>query len=292
MKFNKNELVKSPMNYIGGKYKLLPQILERFPNKISMLYDVFGGGGSISLNTKAGYIYYNDIVNYVSDMFSSLQNETIESSLYKIHKVINTYKLSKTNLEGFLKLREDYNKDNKSWEMFYILMCHSFNNQYRFNNKHEYNSSFGKYKSLYSSTTEAKFKAFLEQLHSLDITFSSKDFREIDFSNADKNDLIYLDPPYLITTGNYNDGKRGFKGWNEQDEKELLELCDKLDKQGTRFALSNVFDCKGKSNDILKKWSDKYNLAYIQANYGNCNYHAKDKSKDSTVEVLITNYKY
>ena len=65
-----------------------------------------------------------------------------------------------------------------------------------------------------------------------------------------------------------------------------------LDKQGTRFALSNVFKCKGKSNDILKKWSNNYNLAYINADYNNCNYQAKDKSKGNTIEVLITNYKY
>ena len=292
IEFVKENLIKSPMNYIGGKYKLLPQILERFPDKINMFYDVFGGGGSVSLNTKSEYIYYNDIVNYVGSMFSDLQDETIESALDKIHKVMNKYELSKTNLEGFLKLREDYNNSSKSWEMFYILMCHSFNNQYRFNNKHEYNSSFGKYKSCYSNITEAKFIAFLKQLHNLDITFGSKDFRDVDFLDADKNDLVYFDPPYLITTGNYNDGKRGFKGWNEQDEKDLLNICDDLNKQGTRFALSNVFECKGKSNDILKEWSDKYNLAYIQSNYGNCNYHAKDKSKDSTVEVLITNYTY
>jgi DNA adenine methylase Dam len=290
MKNNKTELVKSPMNYTGGKFKLLPQLLDRFPNKISMLYDVFGGGGNISLNIKAEHVYYNDIVNYVSTMFSDLQDETIESALNKIRNVINKYELSIKNLEGFLKLRADYNKGNKTWEMFYMLVCHSFNYQYRFNNNHEYNSSFGKDRSCYSTTTEKKFISFLERLHNLDITFDSKDFREIDFSDADENDLVYFDPPYLITCGNYNDGKRGFKGWNERDEKDLLDLCDRLDKQGTRFALSNVFDCKGKSNDILKKWAKKYNINYINADYGNCNYHAKDKSKDSTVEVLITNY--
>jgi DNA adenine methylase Dam len=278
------------MNYIGGKYKLLSQIFERFPNRINVFYDIFGGGGSVSLNIKAEHVYYNDIVNYVSNMFYDLQNETIESALPKIHKVIDTYKLSKSNLEGFLKLRQDYNNGNKSWEMFYVLTCFSFNNQYRFNNNHEYNSSFGKHKSLYSNTTEEKFKTFLKRLHSIDIVFDTKDFREVNFSDANSNDLIYFDPPYLITTGNYNDGKRGFKGWNEQDERDLLELCDKLNRQETRFALSNVFECKGKSNDLLKKWSNNYNTNYIESDYGNCNYQAKDKSKNSTVEVLITNY--
>jgi len=292
MKFKKEEFIKSPFNYIGGKYKILPQLLERFPNKINVFYDVFGGGGSLSLNVKAEHIYYNDIVSYIGDMFSILQDESIETSLEKIHRIINTYDLSKNNLEGFNKLREDYNKGNKSWDMFYMLVCHSFNYQYRFNNKHEYNSSFGKNRSFYSETTEGKFIKFMERLHKLDIVFDNKDFRDIDFSDVNKDDLIYFDPPYLITTGNYNDGKRGFKGWNEDDERDLLSLCDMLDEQGTRFALSNVFECKGKSNNILKKWSNNYNLAYINSDYNNCNYQAKDKSKGNTVEVLITNYKY
>ena len=171
-----------------------------------------------------------------------------------------------------------------------MLVCHSFNYQFRFNNNHDYNSSFGANRSWYSPTTEDKFKAFLERLHNIDIVFDSKDFREVDYSDADENDLIYFDPPYLITTGNYNDGKRGFKGWSVSDENDLLDLCDALNSQGARFALSNVFECKGKSNDVLKKWSNNYTTHYIDSNYGNCNYHAKDKSKDTTIEVLITNY--
>lgn len=287
---NDTKLVKSPMNYISGKYKLLPQLLELFPKKINMLYDVFGGRGSISLNVKANHVYYNDIVNYVPEMFSALQNETVESALDKIHKVINKYSLSITNLDGFNKCRADYNNGDNSWEMFYMLVSHSFNYQYRFNNKHEYNSSFGNNRSCYSEATEKKFKLFLNRLNNLDIVFNSKDFREIDFSDADENDLVYFDPPYLITTGNYNDGKRGFKGWNENDELDLLRLCNSLHNQNARFALSNVFECKGKSNDILKSWSDKYHVTYLNADYGNCNYQAKDKSKNSTIEVLITNY--
>ena len=290
MEFRKEELVKSPLNYTGGKFKLLPQLLERFPNKINMFYDVFGGGGSVSLNTNAEHIYYNDIVNYIGSMFSDLQEEETDTAINKIHKIIDTYELSRTNLEGFNKLREDYNKGNKSWDMFYTLMCYSFNYQYRFNNKHEYNSSFGNNRSCYSKTTEDKFIKFMERLHKIDIVFDNKDFRDVDFSEANENDLVYFDPPYLITTGNYNDGKRGFKGWNENDERDLLDLCDRLDKQGTRFALSNVLENKGKSNDILKEWSKKYNIHYVNNTYGNCNYQAKDKSKNSAVEVLITNY--
>ena len=45
------------MNYIVGKYKLLNQILPLFPKDISMFYDVFGGGGSLSLNVNSDFVY-------------------------------------------------------------------------------------------------------------------------------------------------------------------------------------------------------------------------------------------
>ena len=39
----KNEYIKSPLNYTGGKYKLLPQIIPIFPSDINTFVDLFGG---------------------------------------------------------------------------------------------------------------------------------------------------------------------------------------------------------------------------------------------------------
>lgn len=56
-----------------------------------------------------------------------------------------------------------------------------------------------------------------------------------------------------------------------------------------RFALSNILESKGKSNDALKEWAKKYRVIYLDCDHSNCSYHRKDKiSKD--VEVLIVNY--
>lgn len=70
------EFIKSPMNYIGGKYKLLTQILSLFPSKINKFYDVFGGGANLSLNVDSEYVYYNDIVPYVSEVLKGMSETT------------------------------------------------------------------------------------------------------------------------------------------------------------------------------------------------------------------------
>ena len=285
-----NSLIKSPFNYIGGKYKLLPQLLTLFPTNINNFYDVFGGGGSVSLNVNAKHIHYNDIIPHISDVFKSIKNMSAEDCVSEIKSTIDYYNLSKTNEEGFKKLRSDYNNGDKSWVKFYTLMCYSFNSQFRFNNNQEYNSSFGRYKSCFSNVTEDKVVKCIERLNEIDIKFTNNDFMDLDFSKLDNQDFVYFDPPYLITCGNYNDGKRGFKGWTKEDDESLMSLCDMLNKKGIKFALSNVLEHKGKTNEILKEWSKKYNVVHLNNSYENCNYHAKDKSKNSTDEVLIINY--
>ena len=108
----------------------------------------------------------------------------------------------------------------------------------------------------------------------------------MDLSTLTEEDLVYCDPPYLITCASYNEQD----GWNETKERELLSLLDELDERGIKFALSNVLENKGKTNEILKEWSKKYTIHHLNNTYGNCNYHAKDKSSNTTDEVLITNY--
>lgn len=71
----------------------------------------------------------------------------------------------------------------------------------------------------------------------------------------------------------------------EEHEKSLLELLDKLNDKGVKFALSNNLKY---NNPLLKEWAKKYKIYYLNGNYNNCNYQKIDKSKD--VEVLIVNY--
>lgn len=54
------KFVKSPMNYTGGKYKLLNQIMPLFPSEIDIFYDLFAGGLDVSINIESKKIIAND----------------------------------------------------------------------------------------------------------------------------------------------------------------------------------------------------------------------------------------
>ena len=104
----KEKYIKSPLNYVGGKYKLLKEILPLFPNDIDVFVDLFGGGFNVGINTTANKVVYNDLENHVVELLKYLKDNDIDKLLSEIDSLIEKYKLSKENAEGFNQLREYY----------------------------------------------------------------------------------------------------------------------------------------------------------------------------------------
>ena len=286
-----NNYIKSPMNYTGGKYKLLPQILPLFPTEINTFVDLFTGGGNIAVNVNANKIIANDFEPHIIDIYKTFQKYEIEELIKTIELAIQRFGLTIENADNFNNFRTYYNKhieDGYSFIMpimLYVLICYSFNHQFRFNSKGEFNMPFGKNRSQWNDTMKKNLINFHKAITEKNIIFTNNDFNELKIDKLSSNDFVYCDPPYLITCATYNEKD----GWNETCEKNLLELLDKLNSQNVKFALSNVLFSKGKTNDILLEWSKKYNVHHLDYTYQNCNYHTKDKESKPD-EVLITNY--
>ena len=64
----KKNYIKSPMNYTGGKFKLMPQIEPLFPANTNMFVDLFAGGGNVAVNVNANKIIANDYDKHVVDI--------------------------------------------------------------------------------------------------------------------------------------------------------------------------------------------------------------------------------
>jgi len=280
--------IKSPLNYTGGKHKLLPKIFPAFVENPRRFVDLFAGGFNVGINAEADEIYCNDHITYIIELYKFLRDTPLNETKDKIYQRIKEFALSDTNEDGYKKFRSSYNQQPSSLDLF-ILTCYAFNHQIRFNSKHEFNTPFGRERSSYNESIERNLTMFCRALQEKNIIFGTKDFTAFNFDDFDDRDFIYCDPPYLISTGSYNDGKRGFKDWTEKEERELLGLLDRIHEAGVKFALSNVFYHKGCSNNLLIEWSEKYKVLFLDKTYSNCSYHFKDR-ETKTVEVLITNY--
>ena len=277
-------MIKSPLNYIGGKYRLLPQILPLFPEEINTFVDLFAGGLDVSLNVHANRIICNDINYYVIGLFKYFKHNTIDTVMDDVHRTIREYCLTKENGEGYYALREEYNRTHSSLLLF-LLICYGFNHQLRYNNNGEFNNPFGKDRSSYNANTEKNLRQMHEKLQNIELLTGN--FRDFNTEFMGAGDFLYADPPYLISCGSYNDGKRGFEGWKENDDLALYEKLDDLNDRNIRFALSNVIRHKGVENNSLIEWANRYHTHYLNASYANSNYQAR---ASETVEVLITNY--
>lgn len=299
--------IASPLNYTGGKLKLLPQILPLFPKKIETFVDLFCGGCNVGVNVNAEKIFCNDSNEKLIEFFNYLKNTDYKAFFRQISKVIEEFHLSNTaengysfygcnssaglssyNREHFLVLRENFNslqtKDSYYFAKFYILIVYAFNNQIRFNSKGFYNLPVGK--RDFNKRMSEKLETFMSSI--ANIEFTSKDFKEFKTEILTQNDFVYADPPYLITCASYNE----LDGWNENNEIDLLKMLDKLNERKLRFALSNVLSAKGKVNNILDSWLNKnpeYKCYHLNFDYKNSSYHKTERINKAD-EVLITNY--
>lgn len=270
---------------------MLPQILPLFPKRIRTFIDLFCGGANVGMNVKSKKVVFNDNLSYLIDLYRAFQTIPKAEILQHIENRISDLALSMTNEEGYLALRNLYNNQRNPLDLF-VLIAYSFNHQIRFNNSHLFNNPFGRDRSSFNNRMRSNLIDFLDKLAVSDASFSCGSFDGFDLSELTEEDFLYCDPPYLITTGTYNDGKRGFSGWNEGEERKLLSLLKTVDENGLRFALSNVLIHKGKTNDILIEWvnENKYNVFHLNKDYSNSNYHTIDRGKTASDEVLITNY--
>lgn len=302
---NKNKAFRSPLFYVGDKYKLYPKISKYFPKTINRFIEPFTGGGSVFLNVNANEYLLNDIDSNVIEIHNFLEEQAKNPDLFfnNVFKIIQEYKLShsyikdivpqelrdkwkktyyaKFNKEGFNKLKKDYNsgKANSTLHL-YVLLIYGFNRMLRFNSKGEYNLPVGNVD--FNKNTLTALNNYFDLIKKKNTTFYNLDFFDF-FKNItfQENDFIYLDPPYLITFSEYN------KLWNQETEERLLKLLEYLDKQNINFAISNVTHYKGKVNEQFIKWSKNHFSFDVKSNY--ISYH--DNSNKEFKEVLITNYK-
>ena len=226
------EIIQSPLNYIGGKYKLLPQILPLFPKDTGLFVDLLCGGCNVGINQKSSRVIFNDRDEKLTALYETFKQMDEEDIFSYIEKTIAHYCLSRTgeygydrygcssnsglgkyNKEKYLQMREDFNKKSPSdpdyYLMMYVLIIFSFNNQIRFNQAGEFNLPVGK--RDFNPRMEKKLFKFIRRIHNMDYTFTNMDFRDFPLDSLEKDSFIYADPPYLITCATYNERD----GWGE-----------------------------------------------------------------------------
>lgn len=270
--------MKTPLGlipYTGNKEKLLPEISRYFPEDTKRFIDAFCGGLSVSLFV-SGVVVANDYEKRLIDAYRELQ--TLETPIAEIDSIIKTHNLSRENKEAYIQFRELYNKSiEKDPLWLFVLIQHSFSNVCRFNRKGEFNANFGK--RTFNDNAKARVNNFKRETQGDRITFTSGRYDEIEIRDGD---FVYLDPPYFITSAEYN------KFWSDKEEVKFYEWVEGLHAKGIKFGLSNVTHHKDQVNHYLLDFISRNNFEVIELNKTYCLDRSGGKSS-STKEVYITN---
>ena len=295
--------IRSPFFYVGDKFKLVPQLKGNFPKDIERFIEPFCGGGSVFLNTNASKYLLNDIDVYMIKLHKFLISHSKQSSSFwrDLKEQIEHYNLSATflgrnvpdiyreqykktyfakyNKDAYIKIREDFNADKSNMMLLYILLIYGFNRMLRFNSRGEFNLPVGNVD--FNKNVVNALDNYFSYVKNKEIELFSMDFQDfIEKVQPTSHDLVYLDPPYLITFSEYN------KLWNEDSEIRLINYLDVLNKEGIRFAVSNVLWHRKRYNGTFNEWAQKYNIVKIKSNY--ISFH--DNTEKDSFEVLVKNY--
>ena len=162
----------------------------------------------------------------------------------------------------------------------------------RFNQKFEYNQTFGK--RTFNPSTEKKLNDYFNHIYQYKnkINFSSEHFLNF---NIKESSMIYIDPPYgriQDSFGNIQNKQISEAGYNcyfkKEDDIALYNYILNLDKQGHSFMVSGLLEHNGDKSWMMNKLlNDGFKCEYLNFNY---NKVSKLKDDKKSIEVIIMNY--
>lgn len=183
-----------------------------------------------------------------------------------MRQIEKKFGLEIANSESYNNARDYYNSlplSKRDPKLLYTIILYGFQQQIRFNSNHNFNNPVGM--RWFNDKVLEKMISFSRVLKENEYQFVSCDFTDL-LANIDSETFVYMDPPYRLTLGSYNDGKRGFTGWDEKSEMALFSFADKLNEKGVRFMISYVVEHKGEINLEIMNWIKNRNYALIELN--------------------------
>jgi len=222
---------KPILKWAGGKTQLLNELKSYFPKSYGKYIEPFFGGGALFFDTYPK----NAVISDINPELISLYQQISENP----DAVISWLSSWENTSETFYSVRSlDRSSllpaEAAARTIYLNRTC--FNGLYRVNKRGQFNVPFGRYKNP-NICNEAAIYAASQALQGVDIVLG--DYKTVLSENAEKGDLIFLDPPYLPVS-EYADFKRYTKEqFYEEDHRELASEVERLHEIGCHVVLTN-----------------------------------------------------
>lgn len=195
------------IKWSGSKRSQAKEILEYFPNKINTYYEPFCGGCSVlrrllDSNISVDNYVISDLNNDLINLWLEIKNNpnNVSEHYRKLWTELNKDNDIQRKKEYFEMIRKRYN-DFKNPLDFMFIMRTTTNGMPRYNKKGEFNNSFHVTRNgIIPDSLDKIIKEWNQKLNRSNISFICCSYEDI---NTNKNDFLYLDPPYANTKGMY-----------------------------------------------------------------------------------------
>lgn len=270
------------LKWVGGKGRLLDQLLPLFPDTFEAYYEPFFGGGAafFALAPVTGQI--NDVNKALMGSYVNVRDNT--------EKVIKSLKILEEEYRAlsdddrqtyYYERRTEYNSINPSSIRKTVLLIFlnktCFNGLYRENRKGDFNVPCGKYANP-TICDEDTLRAVSKMLQY--VTITSMTYAEA-VKNAKSGDFVYLDPPYYPLNPTSSFTSYSVDGFTEQNQRQLKELFDDLTKRGVKAVLSNS------DTPFIRELYKGYRQEFILAGRA---INAVGAKRGKISEIVVLNY--
>ena len=275
-----NPFVAKPfVKWVGGKRRVMPELLRSLPTSFEHYYEPFIGGGALFFHLRN---------------LNILQDGSITISDYN-ERLIRTYKAIRDDVDGvisrlnhhkinhcktyFYEVRDvavdDYKNDSDVAAWFIYLNKTAFNGLYRVNKKNRFNTPMGKYKNPNICDVD-NLMACHYALQNVEIIHAS--FEEVPHA-AQSSDLVYFDPPYVPVSATASFTSYTNEGFGYHQQEKLRDLALELKNRNVQVMLSNS------DHELVHDLYEDFDIRQIQVGRAiNC----KAKARGKVGEVIIT----
>ena len=288
------------LKWAGGKGKLLTQLSEHLPKRISeepfTYIEPFVGGGAMLFYMLQHFsnikkVVINDVNGDLILAYKTIKDdvESLIESLNNLEKKYYSIDAEKRS-DMYYDIREQYNQHQGesvarvSQLIFLNKTC--FNGLYRVNSKGFFNVPFGRYVNPTICNADV-LRADSMVLKSANIEICQGDFCEV-IKQIDGLTFVYMDPPYrpLDATSSFTAYAKG--DFNDDDQRKLASFCNILSEKECLWMQSNS-DCSAKNPEDTF-FEDLYNQYIINRVYASRSINANASKRGKLTELLIKNY--
>jgi DNA adenine methylase len=228
--------VASPIiKWVGGKTKLLPELLARMPDQFHRYYEPFAGGLALFFRAAPERAVISDANADLIALYRAVASD-VSAVIRRLQHHREAH-----DEEHYYATREKWNQYHDSWTdaeraaTFIYLNKTCFNGLWRVNRAGDFNVPIGRYTDPPICVPDT-----LRAAHAL---LARADLRQGDYrdavTDAARGDFVYFDPPYDPVTPTSNFTSYTANAFGADDQRARAETARTLVARGCRVMLSN-----------------------------------------------------